>query len=83
MLTNHRAVDVSMDGTRISAVVIQSTETARQQRLQAKLFADCTGDAAIGYLAGADYEYEVANLMGSTNLFSVLDASDEVASPQV
>jgi len=41
------------------------------------VFADCTGDAKVGFLAGADYEYsfEQPN-MGSTNLFSVLDAAD-------
>ena len=77
LLTNHRAVDVETSGHSITAVVIQSTITGRQQLLKAKYFADCTGDAAVGYLAGADYEYEVEHLMGSTNLFSVLDAADE------
>jgi len=58
--------------------VIQSTVTARQQRLKAKFFADCTGDAKVGFLAGADYEYSLDEpLMGSTNLFRVLDAADE------
>ena len=77
LLTNSRAIGVEMAGELIGAVVIQNTVTARQQRLKAKLFADCTGDAVVGYLAGADYEYEIDQLMGSTNLFSVLDASDE------
>ena len=31
----------------------------------------------LAILAGHDYEYEVERLMGSTNLFSVLDAADE------
>ncbi len=57
--------------------MIQSTLTARRQRLRARFFADCTGDAKVGYLAGADYEYSLDEpLMGSTNLFSVLDASN-------
>lgn len=78
LFLNHRAMEVETDGGSIRAVVIQSTITARQQRLKARLFADCTGDAKIGYLAGAHYEYSLDEpLMGSTNLFSVLDASDE------
>jgi len=50
----------------------------RRERLHAKFFADCTGDAKIGYLAGADFEYSLDEpLMGSTNLFNLLDASQE------
>ena len=75
LLTDHRAIEVVTEGDAITAVIIQSTRTARQKRLRGKFFADCTGDATIGYKAGADFEYKVENLMGSTNLFSVLDAS--------
>ncbi len=75
LLNEYRAIGVETHGDRISAVTIQSTTTARQKRIKAKFFSDCTGDAGIGYLAGADFEYEVDNLMGSTNLFNVLDAS--------
>ncbi len=77
LLNNHRAIDVATNGKTISTITIQSTLTARQLRLRGKLFADCTGDAAIGYLAGADYEYEPEDLMGSSNLFNVLDATEE------
>lgn len=80
LLINHRAIDVETENNEIKAIIAQSTITARQTRLTAKLFADCTGDASIGFKAGADYEYKVENLMGSSNLFNVLDASnmDEV-----
>jgi len=77
LLTNHRAIQVETDGSAITAITIQSTRTSRQQRLTGDFFADCTGDAVVGYLAGADYEYEPADLMGSSNLFNVLDASKE------
>ena len=46
------------------AVVAQSTLTGRQVRLTAKLFADCSGDAKVGYLAKADYEFEVEQQHG-------------------
>jgi hypothetical protein len=80
LFLNHRAMEVDFADKKISAVMIQSTITARQQIIKADLFADCTGDAKIGHLAGADYEYEFSEenpLMGSTNLFSVMDASQE------
>ena len=80
LLLNHRVVAVETEGDLIRAVVVQSTLTSRQTRLEGKLFSDCTGDATIGFLAGADHEYKVEQLMGSTNLFNVLDATnrDEV-----
>jgi len=75
---NHRAKEVETKGGDIKSVVIQSTETARQTKIYGEFFADCTGDATVGYLAGADYEYDLEeNLMGSSNLFNVLDASKE------
>lgn len=77
LLTDHRAIQVETEGDRVVAVVIQSTRTARQKRLSATFFADCTGDATIGHLAGANYEYSPKELMGSSNLFSVLDAADK------
>ncbi|MHA4846461.1 FAD-dependent oxidoreductase [Flavitalea antarctica] len=77
LFINHRVIKVETEGQSIKAVVIQSTRTAMQKRLNGTLFADCTGDATIGYKAGADYEYKVENLMGSTNLFNILDASNK------
>lgn len=51
----YRAVDVRMDGSRIAAVLIRHIETGEEHWLEAPLFADCTGDATIGVLAGADW----------------------------
>lgn len=44
-----------MQGDRIASVTIQHIETGEQTELTAPLFSDCTGDATIGYLAGADW----------------------------
>ncbi len=53
-----RAVAVEMDGgTKISAVIIRDIATSEETRLSAPLFADCTGDGSIGYMAGADWHY--------------------------
>lgn len=76
LFLSHRAIEAETKGSRIRSVVIQNTVTAQQKRLSARLFADCSGDAKVGHLAGADYEYTLDEpLMGSSNLFSVLDAS--------
>lgn len=77
LLTEHHANAVEMDGKRIAAVVAQSTRTARRIKLRGKFFADCTGDATVGYLAGADYEFSIGNNMGSSNLWRPLDVSDQ------
>ncbi len=59
----------------IRSVVIQNIRSAKRLRITGKLFADCTGDATLGFLAGADHEMAPAGRMGSSNLWSVLDAS--------
>jgi hypothetical protein len=80
LLMGHRAIETETKNQRISSIVIESTRTAERKRVSGSLFADCTGDAKLGYQAGADYEYQFSTdspLMGSTNLFSVMDASQE------
>jgi hypothetical protein len=78
LLLNHRAMTVGSEGKRIRSVVVQSTVTGRQQELRGRFFADCSGDAKVGFLAGADFEYSLDEpLMGSSNLFSVLDTSEK------
>lgn len=42
-------------GSRITAVVGKSIITGRERRFRGRLFADCTGDANLGFLAGADF----------------------------
>ena len=58
LYASSRAVSVqtAADG-RIASVVIRNIETAGETCLRAPLFADCTGDGTVGYLAGADYRY--------------------------
>lgn len=59
----------------IRSVVAQHTRTARRLRLTARWFADCTGDAAVGYLAGADFEVSREDHQGVSDLWSVQDAA--------
>lgn len=55
VLMSHRVVGVRMDGNRISAVEAVDFKGRRSVLFRAKLFADCTGDGNLGYLAGAEY----------------------------
>lgn len=80
LFMNHRSMETVTANHTITAVVIESTETAEQKTLRGKFFADCTGDAKVGFQAGADYEYEFTAenpSLGSSNLFSVMDAAKE------
>ena len=49
------ASEVEMEGDRIAAVIATDLKTGERYRYQAPLFADCTGDGNLGYMAGADY----------------------------
>ena len=56
LFLNNRAVAIEKKGKSISAVISQDINSGRKIRLKAPVFADCTGDANIGYMAGADYQ---------------------------
>jgi hypothetical protein len=49
------AIGVEMNGNKIAAVIGKHTETGKELRFAAPLFADCTGDGTVGYYAGADW----------------------------
>lgn len=76
LLTEQRVFAVEANGGRITAVVAQHTRTARRVRLEAKFFADCTGDGTVGFLAGADYELSREEHQGLSNLWNVMDVAD-------
>ena len=50
-----RAVKVNMEGSKIASVVIRNIESGEELLLKAPVFADCTGDANLGFMAGADW----------------------------
>ena len=66
----------------IRAVVAQHIRTARRMRLSARWFADCTGDGAVGALAGADYDMTEKQHMGPSNLWNVQDAGQPEPFPK-
>jgi len=76
LLTEQRVNAVEVREGQIRSVVAQNTRTARRLRISGKFFADCTGDAAVGFLAGADYELSREGNMGASNLWNLMDTSD-------
>jgi len=55
LFLNTHVYRVEKDGDRIAAVVGKDIRTGMELRFAAPLFADCTGDGSVGFLAGADY----------------------------
>ena len=51
----NRVVEVEMDGNNITAVIALDFMTRTKVRYKAHLFADCSGDANLGALAGAEW----------------------------
>lgn len=82
LFTLHRAGGVEMDGSTIVAVIAQHTVTGKRFRFQSRLFADCTGDACLGVLAGADHEMTLRGHMGPCNLWNVAETGEPQTFPR-
>ncbi len=54
---NECVTEIEKDGNKITAVITTHTLTGMKKRYTAKLFSDCTGDAVISRLAGAELMY--------------------------
>ncbi len=76
LFDEQRAIKVETKKGKIVAVIAQHTRSSKQTRITADFFSDCTGDATIGALAGADFEIGTGAIMGMSNIWSVLDAAD-------
>ena len=55
LFLNTHVNGVTKDGSRIASVVGQNTRTGERLKFKGRLFADCTGDGSVGFLAGADF----------------------------
>ena len=79
LFLEHRAVAVESDGA-YPGRLAQQIRSGRRVRVAGRWFADCTGDAAVGALAGADFEIEPKGHMGPCNLWNVCECKDTNAS---
>ena len=76
LFLEHRATAVeTADGT-MGAVIAQEIHTGRRVRVAGHWFADCTGDAAVGALAGGEFEVQAKGHMGPCNLWNVCECQD-------
>lgn len=50
-----RMISLQKENNRIVSITTTHIETGKRQVFHAPLFADCTGDGTVGYLAGADF----------------------------
>jgi hypothetical protein len=82
LLLGEHVDQVEMHGARIAAVVSVNTRSGRRTRTTGRYFADCTGDGAVGYLAGADYAVTTRRHQGSSNLWSVADTGAAAQFPR-
>lgn len=55
LFLDHHVFQVEKDGSRIRALYAQNIRSGAQVRLEGSLFADCSGDANLGFLAGAEW----------------------------
>lgn len=55
LFLNTHVTEVKMQGNQIVAVIGKDINTGQESIFEGRLFSDCTGDANLGYLAGADY----------------------------
>ena len=76
LFLDQRANAVEADSGRIRAVIAQHAVTGRRLRFRGGLFADCTGDGCIGFLAGADHEVTASGHMGRSNLWNVVETDE-------
>lgn len=76
LMLGQRVEAVEMKDGRIAAVIARDVRTAVRTRFSGRLFADCTGDATVGFLAGADHEMAAEGKMGASNLWNLVDTSN-------
>jgi hypothetical protein len=72
-----RANEILMDGNSIKQISAINIRTGKKIIFKGKLFADCTGDGQIGFLAGADFETTAVRHMGASNLWSLVETKNQ------
>jgi len=82
LFLNKHVYKVVSWSARILAVIAKDIRTGRELKFTAPLFADCTGDGTVGYLAGADFDITIKGHMGRTNLWRVVDTGKPAPFPR-
>lgn len=84
LFANCRVTSVKTAGDRIVSLVGQDIANGSELTFEAPLFADCTGDATVGFLAGADWRMgrEARSEFGESEAPEAADAMTMGASVQ-
>ncbi len=82
LILGHRVNGAEAGKDRILAVIAQDVRTGKRLRIKGRWFADCTGDGAVGALAGADFDVTSQGHMGPSNLWSVVDTGKPAPFPR-
>ncbi len=69
LFLNEHVYAASTLGGKITSVTSLNTSTSREKKYSGKLFVDCTGHGNLAFLAGAKYEIELKDLMGTSNMW--------------
>ena len=77
----HIMTDVEMDGNRILSITAWDYKNGNRKRIRGRVFSDCTGDATLGAIAGADYEVTSNGHMGMTTFWYVEDTGKKEEFP--
>ncbi len=82
LFLNTHAMAVEMNGKQIVAVIAFDTRTGEIKRFRGRLFADCTGHATIGALAGADGTIKETEHLGMSNMWRWRNEDKPVRFPE-
>ena len=78
LFLERRMNGVELDGERIAAILAEDVRTGERVRLRGRWFLDSTGDASLGFLAGADFEQTDEGHMGASNLWNIQCLCDDL-----
>jgi hypothetical protein len=82
LFLNHHAYQVDKIGDRVVAVHSFDTRTSERKRFTAPFFADCTGHAMLGFLAGAHCDMKPEGRMGMSNMWRWDEADKPTPFPE-
>ena len=69
LFLNEHVYTAATIGGKIVSVTSLNTTTSREKKFSGKFFVDCTGHGNLAHLAGAKYEIELKDLMGTSNMW--------------
>ena len=76
LFTEQRVFAADTDDGHLVSVTAHHIRESTHTTFRGRLFADCTGDGTVGFLAGADYRMTRIGHQGMSNLWNLMDASD-------